>query len=307
MNATRVEPTNSFRSAQRASGDYCSDAGIPCMSEQEFAQLASLVRVHLGIEMPPSKKTMVASRLLKRLHKRELATFSDYCALLRTVEGFQSEFSHFVELITTHKTAFFREQDHFEVLTSDVLPWALSLDHRERPPSFWSAAASTGEEVYSMAMALASANSTVTPFLLGTDISDISLEKAARATYTEEAVQGIPLDQRRRFLLQSKDSSHGLVRIRPELRAWCTFRRLNLMEESWPGLGTFDAIFCRNVLIYFSPKDQETIVRHLHRHLRPGGFLFLGHAETMPISLTQFQFYGRATYRSDPNTRGGAR
>jgi chemotaxis protein methyltransferase CheR len=269
------------------------------MSDPEFETISRIVSATLGLRMGLTKKPMVASRLVRRLRALGLPSYRAYCHHLATPSGYETEIHHLADLITTHKTSFFREADHFDYLLSHVLPQTLE-EHQGRHLSAWSAACSTGEEVYSLAMALAhgaQAYGKVVVSILGTDVSSSVLETAAKGIYPETLAEDIPFELRRRYLLRSKESQKALVRVTPDLRAVCRFQQLNFMDARWALPASFDVVFCRNVLIYFSRKDQDTIISRLVHHLEPGGHLFLGHAETTDPPRFGLSLVARAVYR----------
>lgn len=243
-----------------------------------FEALARLLTGHTGIRLPATKKQMVEGRLRKRAHALGL-DIAGYCETLFSGETAGAEFLHVVDAITTNKTDFWREPDHFTFLAGRAVPTLL----RERRGllKVWSAACSNGAEPYSIAMVLAdiAAARDLRFAILGTDICTEVLAFAERAVYSREAVQPLGDDRQRRYLLKGRKADE--VRIVPELRRLVCFAHLNLMDEKYPVDHDVDIIFLRNVLIYFDKPTQLAVLRKLARHLRPGGFLFLGHSESM--------------------------
>ncbi len=256
------------------------------MSDKDFARLSEFIRSICGIKLPPAKKTMLEGRLRKRLRALNLQSFARYCDYLFSPSGSQSEHIHMIDAVTTNKTDFFREPDHFDYLSSVVLPGLVSLygiGSRKRL-NVWSAASSTGEEPYTLAMVLSEFAEVCPGFdfsILGTDISTRVLEKARLGIYEHEKVGPIPMALRRKYLLKSKVQNGGFVRIVPELRASVTFERLNLMEDDYGMDDSMGVVFCRNVLIYFDRPTQEKLINRLALHLIPGGYLFVGHSESL--------------------------
>jgi chemotaxis protein methyltransferase CheR len=256
------------------------------MSDKDFLRLSEFIRSSCGIKLPPAKKTMLEGRLRKRLRALTLQSFGKYCEYLFNSKGTESEYMHMIDAVTTNKTDFFREPDHFDYLTGRVLPELVrsyGIGSRKRL-NVWSAASSTGEEPYTLAMVLSEFAQGCAGFqfsILGTDISSAVLEKAKSAVYEHESVTPIPMALRRKYLLKGKDKNRGLVRIIPELRASVEFRRLNLMEEDYGIDEPMDIVFCRNVLIYFDRPTQEKLVNRLSYYLMPGGYLFVGHSESL--------------------------
>lgn len=189
-----------------------------------------------------------------------------------------------IDLVTTNKTDFFREPEHYTYLAGQVLPAWFEQNGSRRPFAIWSAGCSTGEEPYTMAMVLSEQASVHPGFdysILATDISTRVLAKAHRAIYDNDRIGPIPAAFKRKYLLRSKDRTQGLVRIVPELRERIRFKRLNFMDEDFGMRGDLDVIFCRNVVIYFDRQTQEKLVNKFCRQLRRGGYLFMGHSETL--------------------------
>lgn len=259
------------------------------LSQAQFAQLSRLIYQLAGINMPAAKKSLLESRLQKRLRLLNMAGFEEYVAYLSSASGIQDEHPHLIDALTTNKTDFFREQEHFDFLVNHALPQFLR-NRRVHPLRVWSAGCSSGEEPFSIAMALREAAEQYGAFpfsILGTDISGRMLEQARLGIYEEEKVKDIPPLCRRKNFLWSKDRSRGLVRVAPEIRALVEFARLNLIRDEF-AFGPFQYIFCRNVIIYFDKQTQGTVLRRLQGMLVPGGYLFLGHSETingMDLSL----------------------
>lgn len=256
------------------------------LSEKEFRRLGEFIHSEYGIKMPPSKKTMLEARLQKRLRALEMGSFSEYCSYLFSPEGMKSELVHMVDVVTTNKTEFFREPTHFTYLVEKVVPDLRSRSGAgaRRPLMIWSAGCSTGEEPYTIAMALvehAGSAGRLNFAVLASDISTQVLDRAREAIYPEARVQPVPPHLRRKYFMRSKDRSRGLVRVVPELRSMVRFRRINFMEGDFGMREPMDIIFCRNVIIYFDRRTQERLLNRLGGHLIPGGYLFMGHSETL--------------------------
>ena len=259
------------------------------LSERDFHRLATLVEGHCGIRMPAGKRLLVEGRLRKRVRSLQLADIPAYCRWVLDGDGFAAEFTHLIDAITTNKTDFFREPEHFRFLCERAVPDLLVRRDEAQPLlKLWSAACSCGAEAYTIAMVLADLAARPGPAhrrfrasILGTDICGEVLAEAARAIYPLEMVAPVPPEMRRRYLLSARDPRRREVRIVPELRARTRFARLNLMDGSYPVDRDVDVIFCRNVLIYFDRPTQRAVLDRLSRHLRPGGFLVLGHSESM--------------------------
>lgn len=226
---------------------------------------------------------MLQGRLHRRLVALNLNGFKAYCDYLFSAEGQRSELIPMIDLVTTNKTDFFREAVHFEYLTKNVLP-AFLKESIGKAFKIWSAGCSTGEEPYTMAMVLnefADGNPVFNYSILGTDISTRALESAVTAVYAEEKVQPVPLILKRKYLLKSKNNQNKTVRIIPQLRSKLSFDRLNFIDGDFSSIPVFDVVFCRNVLIYFDRETQEKVIKRLCSKIEKGGFLFLGHSESI--------------------------
>jgi chemotaxis protein methyltransferase CheR len=272
------------------------------LSARDFNRLAKFIHDYSGIKMPETKKTMVEGRLRKRVTATGTAHLTDYCRHLFDEGGLAAETIHLIDVITTNKTEFFREPEHFRFLADAALP-QLVADRRAGAHTVmkvWSTASSIGAEPYTLAMVLADASQRLCGFrvnIVATDISTRVLETASLAIYPEAMIAPVPLDMRKRYLLRSKHTARGLVRIVPELRRLVQFGRLNLMDTSYPLDRDMDVIFCRNMLIYFDKPTQQAVLSRLCDHLRPGGYLFLGHSESLagfglplkPVGTTAFR------------------
>jgi len=255
------------------------------LDEGCFERIATMVNNRTGIRLPPSKRTMIEARLRKRMRACGQRSLDAYCQFLFEQGGLASEAAHVIDVVTTNKTDFFREPDHFRFISSQGIEALLPHHNRERQPKlkFWSAASSNGAEAYTIAMVLADLAGSKERFdfsILGTDISTAMLRHAQMAIYPTDFADPVPAVMRQRFLLEARDPKRNEVRIVPELRRRVRFAQLNLMDDSYPFDRDFDAIFLRNVLIYFERDVQIAVARRLIGHLRPGGYLFLGHSET---------------------------
>ncbi len=276
--------------------------GITRLTDEQFERLRSFIEGELGIRMPPQKRLMLESRLQKRIRALGCHGFSDYIEHVFSGDGVSTELIRLIDAVTTNKTDFFREPDHFALLLDTILPdgcgrlgWGQSA-----PLRVWSAAAATGEEPYTLAMVLSEFGRTLPGFsfeVLATDISTEALEKGRRAVYREERIEPVPAELRKRYLLRSKDRAAGLVRVRPELRSRVRFARLNLNAEHYGLRSHFEIIFCRNVIIYFERPKQIELIERLCNHLTSGGVLVLGHAETLAGRNLPLQPVGPTTYR----------
>lgn len=261
-------------------------SNIPAvLSDKTFNRFSSFIYDEVGIKLPSAKKTMLEARLHKRLKVLGIVTFEEYADYVFSHEGRSEELINLIDVVTTNKTDFFREPVHFEYLVKNALPSLIEERGSgfDSPLRIWSAGCSTGEEPYTMSMVLSEFAESQPGFkssILATDISTVVLSKARNAIYAEDRVDTIPLQMKRKYLLKSKDANKPLVRITPELRSMIKFRRLNFMEEF--GLNEMmDIIFCRNVIIYFDKPTQERLLNRFCRQLVKGGYLFLGHSETL--------------------------
>ncbi|MEW6659133.1 MAG: protein-glutamate O-methyltransferase CheR [Thermodesulfobacteriota bacterium] len=256
------------------------------MTDRDFRRLSSFISERCGIKLPPAKKTMLEGRLRKRLRALGLSDFGEYCEYIFSRNHLDPEYLHMIDAVTTNKTDFLREPQHFAYLAQRAIPhllevYGLGLKSRL---NVWSAGCSTGEEPYSLAMCLSEFASNVMSIdfqILATDISTKVLDSARRAIYEHEKVEPIPPPWRQKYLLRSKDRKKGLVRIAPELRDLVKFQHLNLMADDFGQKVPQAVIFCRNVLIYFNRPTQLMVLNRFCRHLTKGGFLFVGHSETL--------------------------
>jgi chemotaxis protein methyltransferase CheR len=255
--------------------------GADQLSPRNFARLAELIHSYSGIKMPSNKRTMLEGRLRRRMRLVQIDTLNDYCAYLFDGGGLETEIIHLIDAVTTNKTEFFREPTHFRFLQSEALP-ALAAAGR-RTIKAWSAACSMGAEPYTLAMVLEEnrARSRQDYAILCTDLCTQVLAQAVAGVFPESMIEPVEMELRRRYVMRAKQSDRGEVRIVPELRAKLSFARLNLMDETYPVETDMDLIFCRNILIYFDKPTQSKVLSQLCRHLRPGGYLFLGHSESI--------------------------
>lgn len=267
----------------------------PIMSDKIFRRFSTFIHTELGIKMPEVKKTMLQARIQKRLRKLGIPSFDEYYDYVFSSEGVENELPNMIDVVTTNKTDFFREPQHFDYLVHTILPRLLRDAGRERTAGYnqvapwkrvrvWSAGCSTGEEVYTLAMVLSDFALRCPGFtfsVLGSDISTRVLKKAKMGIYEHERAKPIPVLMRKRYLLKSKDRTKKLVRIVPEIRAAVMFRKLNLMNNGFNFPEKMDIIFLRNVLIYFDRPTQESLLTRLCRYLNPYGYIFVGHSETL--------------------------
>jgi len=237
-----------------------------------------------GISLGTGRKTMLEVRIRRRLKALEIESYSRYCEYLFSPEGMRNELVHLIDVVTTNKTDFFREAGHFEFLTSKALPEMASAFSERRPMRVWSAGCSTGEEPYTLAIVLSEYALEHPGFdfrILATDISTTVLEKAALGIYTTDVIQPVPIDLKVKYFMRGREPGSNRVRVAPELRRLVNFQRLNFMDDDYGLQGKVDAVFCRNVIIYFDRATQQRILGKLAHYLVPGGYLFVGHSETL--------------------------
>ncbi|MFA7419492.1 MAG: protein-glutamate O-methyltransferase [Melioribacteraceae bacterium] len=260
--------------------------GSAALSVSDFSRLSSFIYNQCGIKMPDSKKIMVEARLRKRLRDLNMQTYAEYCNFLFSQKGSEEEITHMVDVITTNKTDFFREPKQFSFLSDIALPEFVNTDGAgiQRPLKVWSAGCSTGEEPYTLSIVLNEFGQKFTRYtfsILATDISTRVLEKAATGIYEEEKIEPISKSLVYKYFLRSKSKEKKLVRVVPQLRSSVKFQWLNFMQDDFGIRETFDLIFCRNVIIYFDKPTQEKLIEKLVNQLKPGGFFFLGHSESI--------------------------
>jgi chemotaxis protein methyltransferase CheR len=259
----------------------------------DFRKIAALVHGEAGIVLPESKASLVYSRLAKRLRTIGLRSFRDYCALVESKEGVDERMA-MIAAMTTNVTRFFRESHHFEEL-STILPAMAQATRKGQRLRLWSAGCSSGEEPYSMAITLLDVMSDALDHdvrILATDLDPNMLERGRAGRYPRNAVREVPQRLRERWTRPEGET----VVMAPELRSLIQFNELNLLAD-WPMTGKFDAIFCRNVMIYFDEETQDRIWRKFASLLRPGGTLFIGHSERIAMDRHPFDLVAQTTYR----------
>lgn len=265
------------------------------LSRAEFDRIRELVREHTGISLSDAKRQLVYGRLSRRLRALRLSSFGEYIALLE--QGEPAELEAFTNAVTTNLTSFFREPHHFEFLGRELLPRLVANDSGARRLRLWCCAASTGEEPYSIAMVLREAQPLLTGWdtkLLATDLDSNVLAHGAAGVYTADRFQAMSQARLNNWFTASADGRRYTAA--DALRNLVTFRQLNLMHE-WPMKGPFDAIFCRNVIIYFDKATQRVLFERMARLQRPGDYLFLGHSETLYRVCDKYDLIGKTIYR----------
>ena len=259
-------------------------------SDQEFKQVCQLIHERAGIHLTPSKKDMVYSRLTRRLRANNISSFSDYLSIVEA--NSEPEREAFVNALTTNVTAFYREAHHFPVLAEHMR----SL--KRHPINIWCNAASTGEEPYTIAMTMVDLFGSLTPpvRIIATDIDTQALQKANDGVYSLEQAKKLPKEVLERFFLKGRDDKAGQVKVRKELRDLITFSQLNLQDSQWPIKGPFDAIFCRNVMIYFDKPTQHKILQRFVPLMQKDALLFAGHSESLQGVNDTFKLRGKTVY-----------
>lgn len=251
------------------------------LSKRNFNRLAHYITSYSGIRMPASKGAMIEGRLRRRLRATGYSSLNEYCDYLFDAGGIEVEAVHLIDVATTNKTDFFRESNHFAYLCDEVLP--AIAQRGQRSIRAWSAACSTGAEPYTLAMILEDFGRShrISYSILATDLSTEVLATAIRGIYPEEMVVPVPANLAKRYIMRAVRSDNRNVRIHPTLRAKIGFGRMNLMDEKYRTGEPMDLIFCRNVLIYFDKNTQEAVLNRLCDCLAPGGYMFIGHSESI--------------------------
>lgn len=267
----------------------------------DFERVRALIHKRAGISLRPGKEDMVYSRLARRLRATGSRNFAEY--LSRLERGDAAEWEAFTNSLTTNLTAFFREEHHFPILAEHIRP------RRGRGNIvLWCSASSTGEEPYSMAITMADLFGSLRPpvRILATDLDTQVLKKAEAGVYPLDKVERLPPETVRRYFLKGTGVHAGHAMVRPELRELITFRQVNLLDETWPIRGPLEAIFCRNVMIYFDKPTQHRILKKFVPLLQPDGLLFAGHSESFFHAADLFRSRGRTVYELAPEARSVA-
>ncbi len=275
------------------------------LTDKEFEFVCQFVYDTAGIVLNASKREMVYRRFTRVIRERNLASFSQYCQLLK--ENPEQEKHYFINAITTNLTSFFREKHHFDYLQFTEVPQLLIKNKQQRRIRIWSSAASTGEEPYSIAAVIyESCKAYLSSWdikILATDIDGDVLAKGKLGIYDEKRIEDIPLEYKKAYFAKGKGENAQKVKVAPCLQNLLTFKELNLLHE-WPMKGPFDVIFCRNVIIYFDKKTQIDLFERYYELLAPGGLLILGHSESLGHYQQYFENVGRTIFRK-PNLGQG--
>jgi chemotaxis protein methyltransferase CheR len=266
----------------------------PRLSDSDFNKLKQFIEKEVGIKISDAKRILLETRLYKRLKALNLNSFREYCDYVFGGNDLE-EIINLIDHVTTNKTEFFRENNHFEILKKNILPELFEIKNHI---NIWSSACSTGEEPYTISMVIKDfidkKKTNLTFSVLASDISTRVLQTALKAIYPIDKINEIPKDYYK-YLLKSKDPTKRLIRISPEIRKFVSFKRINLLED-FPFKQRFDIIFCRNVLIYFDKETQEHIIRKFYDVLELGGLLFLGHSETFHGIKAKFKKVAPSVY-----------
>ena len=286
--------------------------GIRALSGREYRQYRDLVGRETGIFLSPAKKALIAGRLARRLRQLGMTSYGAYFEHA-TAKGNVEEKVRLINAICTHETHFFREPKQFDLLERQLVPeWRAQAEagRRQRHIRVWSAACSSGEEPYSLAMLLLTQfppSSGWSVEILATDLSTAVLDKARAGIWKREKADEIPKRYLRQYMLKGVGARQGEMAAGPEIRSVIRFAQLNLNATSYPAGDSYDLILCRNVLIYFSPDSRPKVIGRLLDRLVPGGFLFLGHAESLAQGMPGLRSVGPMAYRwADPNQPGAA-
>jgi chemotaxis protein methyltransferase CheR len=276
--------------------------GQVTISDEEFRLLRTLVHQQAGIALGDSKRALVCARLGRRLRHYGYATFGQYYEHLMERDPGGAELLRMINAITTNKTDFFREPHHFDFLRSEVLGRlaARTPSDGQRSLRLWSAGCSSGEEPYSMAVTVLDGLPRAFAWdvrILASDIDTDMLERGRTAVYPADQLTQVPEQLRRRYFLRGRGASEGWVRVRPDVQQLVSFRRINLRDEAWPIRTLFDAVFCRNVIIYFDRQLQQRLVGQFLQFLKPGGYLFLGHSESLLGMRVGLRYLGGTVYQ----------
>ncbi|MEI9975600.1 MAG: CheR family methyltransferase [Ignavibacteriota bacterium] len=271
------------------------------ISPENFARLAEFIARELGIKMPATGTILIQTRLMHRVGSLGLESIDHYADYLFAPQNW-AEREHFINAITTNKTDFFREAEHFTYLNDAVLPDIAGQRARCTRFKAWSAGCSSGEEAYTLAMVLAEYSARQPGFdfaILATDISTKVLDQARVAIYPQAQILPVPPELRIRYLLSGRRGTARLARVRPSLRMRVSFHQLNFMDDHYPVKDLFDVIFFRNVMIYFDRPTQEAVVNKLCRNLASGGYFFAGHSESLTGMDVPLQLVRASVYRKE--------
>ena len=267
-------------------------------TSQDFQRVCKLIYDHAGISLSASKQELVYSRLSRRLRATGIKTFAEYLKLLE--QNDVAEWEAFANSLTTNLTSFFREHHHFPLLAEQ-----LKKIGNSHPIVIWCSASSTGEEPYSIAMTAVDAFNSFTPpvKIIATDLDTNVLDTARRGVYAMDRVEKMNEALIKRFFFKGTGAQEGFVKVRPELQNMITFRKLNLLDATWPIRDKVDVIFCRNVMIYFDKETQLAILKKMAPIMRPDGLLYAGHSENFYQAEAYFRLRGKTVYELSPQLK----
>jgi len=262
------------------------------LSHQQFKKIGRIVYEVSGISLRDGKEALVRARLMKRVRALGMSSIDDYMKFIESGEG-SRELGCMIDVMTTNKTSFFREKEHFNFLQETVLP-----EIKGRRMRFWSAACSSGEEAFTLAIVLRENLVDIDSrdcLILATDISTRMLQKAGQAFYSKETLREVPPSMMQKYFTKTRQGSVPAYHAKDNLRSMVRVARLNLMDK-WPMKGPFNVIFCRNVMIYFDRSTQQKLINRFYDLLGPGGYLFVGHSEGLSAISHKFRYVRPATY-----------
>ncbi len=271
------------------------------LTKQEFEAVCKITYDECGINLKEGKESLVQSRLAKRLRKLGLGSVTAYLKYIET-DASKRELNAMIDSLTTNKTFFFRESRHFDFLREEIVP---GLSRGNGPIRIWSAGCSSGEEPYSVAIALSEQirDAAARVKILSTDLSPTVLDKGRKGRYHQTEVGDVPANLLSKYFVELQEKSERYFVVKPQIRSMLAFAQLNLLDR-WPMQGPFDLILCRNVMIYFDQETRLKIVPRFRDLLRPGGHLFIGHSESIPRSLAGIEYVSPAIYaRAEPMSR----
>lgn len=269
------------------------------LTDKDFKQLSDFIYANYGINLYPNKKVLVKSRLQARLKETGIGTYKEYCHFVLNKDPERKEAVEMINRLSTNKTDFFREPNHFQYLSETLLGDYLQ-NKESKKIKVWSAGCSSGEEPYTIAMVLNQQKHKIPLFdyeIFASDISTSVLKKASLAIYPGIVISQIPFEYRSKYLLKSKDRIKNQIRISPILRNKINFFRYNLLNPKIPITGFIDIVFCRNTLIYFDRPTQQLVVKKLLDCINPGGYLFLGHSESLINMNFDLEHVAASIYR----------
>ncbi len=267
------------------------------LTDKDFEQIRSFVKQHTGITLSEAKKTMVYGRLSRRLRKLRIPSFKEYLAIVARDDS--DELVNFINAITTNLTSFFREEHHFDYLKNTIIPQLRLKKNSDQKIRIWSAGCSTGEEPYSIAIALHESLPDIEEWdikILATDLDTNVLAHGENGIYDIERISALSPERKQAWFLKGRGAQQGSVKIDSRLRNLITFKQLNLMQQ-WPMKGPFDFMFCRNVVIYFDKDTQKILYNKYANLIVDDGCLFLGHSESMYKVCDRFASLGHTIYK----------